>query len=105
MEYIYAAMLLHKAGQKIDEASVKKVLEAAHVKVDEARAKALVAALEGVNIEEAIEKAALAQVAVAAAVAPGHEHKAEAKSDEKKKAAEEKKSEEQAAIGLGALFG
>ena len=28
MEYVYAAMLLHKAGQKIDEASVKKVLEA-----------------------------------------------------------------------------
>ena len=104
MEYVYAAMLLHKAGQKIDEASVKKVLEAAHAKVDDARAKALVAALEGVNIEEAIEKAAMAQVAVAAAPAAGHEHK-EAKVDEKKKAAEEKKSEEAAAAGLGALFG
>ena len=101
MEYIYAAMLLHKAGQKIDEASVKKVLEAAHAKVDDARAKALVAALEGVNIEEAIEKAAM-PVAVAAAPA---EHKAEAKVDEKKKAAEEKKTEEAAAAGLGALFG
>ena len=103
MEYIYAAMLLHKAGHKIDEASVKHVLEAAHVKVDDARAKALVAALEGVNIEEAIEKAAM-PVAVAAAPAAGHEHKHEAH-DEKKKAAEEKKSEEQAAAGLGALFG
>ena len=103
MEYIYAAMLLHKAGQKIDEASVEKVLEAAHVRVDDARAKALVAALEGVNIEEAIEKAAM-PVAVAAAPAAGHEHK-EAKVDEKKKAEEEKKSEEQAAAGLGALFG
>ncbi|MBI2646995.1 50S ribosomal protein P1, partial [Candidatus Woesearchaeota archaeon] len=68
MEYVYAAMLLHKAGQKIDESSVKKVLEAAHVKVDEARAKSLVAALEGVNIDEAIEKAAM-PVAVAAPVA------------------------------------
>ena len=58
MEYIYAAMLLHKAGQKIDEANVKKVLEAAHVKPDEARVKALVAALDGVNIDEAIKKAA-----------------------------------------------
>ncbi|MBI3026920.1 50S ribosomal protein P1 [Candidatus Woesearchaeota archaeon] len=103
MEYIYAAMLLHKAGQKVDEANVKKVLEAAQVKVDDARAKALVAALEGVNIEEAIEKAAVAQVAVAAPVAHG-EHKAE-KVDEKKKVAEEKKSEEAAAAGLGALFG
>jgi large subunit ribosomal protein L12 len=102
MEYIYAAMLLHKAGQKIDEAGIKKVLEAAHVKVDDARAKALVAALEGVNIDEAIEKAAMP---VAVAAAPAAEHKAEAKFDEKKKAAEEKKSEEAAAAGLGALFG
>ncbi len=104
MEYVYAAMLLHKAGQKIDEASVKKVLEAAHVKVDDARAKALVAALEGVNIEEAIEKAAM-PMAVAAAPASGHEHKHEAKADTAHKAAEEKKSEEAAAAGLGALFG
>src|SRR3989338_1645924 len=97
MEYVYAAMLLHKAGQKIDEAGIRKVLEAAHVKVDDARAKALVAALEGVNIEEAIEKAAM-PVAVAAAPAAAHEHKHEAH-DEKKKAAEA------AAAGLGALFG
>ena len=102
MEYVYAAMLLHKAGQKVDEANVKKVLEAAHVKVDDARAKALVAALEGVNIEEAIEKAAVAQTMAA----PAHtEQKHEAKADAGKKAAEEKKSEEAAAAGLGALFG
>ena len=105
MEYVYTAMLLHKAGQKIDEASIKKVLEAAHAKVDDARAKALVAALEGVNIDEAIEKAAVAQVAVAATPADGAEHKPDAKADHAKKAAEEKKSEEQAAAGLGALFG
>ena len=104
MEYIYAAMLLHKAGQKVDEANVKKVLEAAHVKVDDARAKALVAALEGVNIDEAIEKASM-PVAVAAAPAAGAEAKATPKIDEKKKAEEEKKSEEAAAAGLGALFG
>ena len=30
MEYVYTAMLLHKAGQKVDEANVKKVLEAAN---------------------------------------------------------------------------
>lgn len=102
MEYVYAAMLLHKAGQKVDEHNVKHVLEAAHVKADDARVKALVAALEGVNIDEAIEKAAIAQVAAAPVT---HEHKAEAKADHGKKAAEEKKSEEAAAAGLGALFG
>ena len=102
MEYIYAAMLLHKAGQKIDEASVIKVLEAAHVKVDQARAKALVAALEGVNIDEAIENATMP---VGLAAAPAAEVKSAPKVDEKKKAEEEKKSEEAAAVGLGALFG
>ena len=102
MEYVYAAMLLHKAGQKIEEASVKKVLEAAHVKVDESRAKALVAALDGVNIDEAIEKAAMAQVAMAPAAEAKAEHKG---GDDRKKATEEKKSEESAAAGLGALFG
>ena len=56
MEYVYAAMLIHKAGGKVDEATVKKVLEAAGAKADDARVKALVAALDGVNIDEAIEK-------------------------------------------------
>lgn len=106
MEYVYTAMLLHKAGQKVDEANVKKVLGAANVKVDEARVKALVASLEGVNIDEAIEKAAI-PVAVASAAPAGNAsaegaNKAE---DSKNKAAEEKKSEEQAAAGLGSLFG
>ena len=104
MEYIYAAMLLHKAGHKVDEASVKKVLDAAGIKTDEARVKSLVAALEGVNIDEAIEKAAM-PVAVVAAQTAGAEAKAAPRVNEKKKAEEEKKSEEAAAAGLGALFG
>ncbi|MGP8086402.1 MAG: 50S ribosomal protein L12, partial [Methanoregula sp.] len=66
MEYIYAALLLHKAGKKVDEHGVKAVLTAAGVAADESRIKALIAALDGVNIEEAISKAAAAPVAVAA---------------------------------------
>ncbi len=58
MEYIYAALLIHKAGHKVEEANVKKVLEAAGVKADDARVKALVASLSGVNIDEAMKKAA-----------------------------------------------
>lgn len=103
MEYIYAALLVHKAGKKVDEATVTKVLEAAGVKADGARVKALVASLEGVNIDEAIQKAAAAPVAVAAA--PAAEAKAADKKDEKKAAEEAKKSEEQASAGLSALFG
>jgi len=100
MEYIYAAMLLHKAGKKVDEGSVKKVLEAAGVHSDEARVKALVAALEGVNIDEAIKTAAFAAPVAAAPAAHGGEAK---KKEEKKE--EEKPSAEEAAAGLGALFG
>jgi len=95
MEYVYAAMLIHKAGGKVTEEAVKNVLEAAGAKAEDARVKALVGALEGVNIDEAIKKAAIAPVAAAAAPAA---EKAPAKK-------EEKKSEEQAFAGLGALFG
>lgn len=97
MEYIYGAMLLHKAGKKVNEDGLKKVLEAAGVKVDEARIKALVAALDGVNIDEVIEKAA---IPVASA-----DVKAEKKEEAKEEAKEEKKSSEEAAAGLGSLFG
>jgi len=101
MEYVYAAMLLHSAKQEINESSVKKVLEASGVKVDDSRIKALVASLKDVNIEEAIEKAA---VAAPAAAAPAEAQGGEAKVEEKPK--EEKgKSEEEAAEGLGSLFG
>ena len=105
MEYIYAAMLLHKAGQKVDEANVGKVLESAHVKHDPARVKALVSSLEGVDIDKVIKEASIAQP-VAAAAPAGHSDGGHKKADDgKKKAEEEKKSEEQAAAGLGALFG
>ncbi len=107
MEYIYAAMLIHKAGGKVDEATVKKVLEAANVKVEDARVKALIASLEGVNIDEAIEKSAVAQVAAApAAAAAAAPAAGEAKKeDTAKKAEDEKQSQEKAAAGLGSLFG
>jgi large subunit ribosomal protein L12 len=103
MEYVYAALLLHKAGQKIDDANVTKVLEAANVKVDTARVKALVAALDGVNIDEAIKKSAVvAAPAQPAASAGDSSAKKEEKKEEKK---DEKANEEQAAAGLSSLFG
>lgn len=99
MEYVYAALLIHEAGGKIDEATVKKVVEAAGGKVQDARVKALIASLEGVNIKEAIAKASVVQATSAPAPV------AEKKEDKKKAVEEEKKSEEAAAAGLGALFG
>ena len=104
MEYIYAALLLHNAGKDVTEENVTAVLDAAGVAVQDARVKALVAALEDVNIEEAISKAAVAPVAAApaaaatAAAAPAAEEEAE---EEEKKEEEE----ESGMAGLGALFG
>lgn len=103
MEYVYAAMLLHTAGKDINEENLTKVLKAPGIKVDEARVKALVAALDGVNIEEAIKQAAVAPVSQAPAASPA-EAPAEGKK-EKKKEEKKEESEEEAMAGLGALFG
>ncbi len=102
MEYVYAALLLHKAGKKVDEASLGKVLDSVGVKADTAMSKAVVASLDGVDIDKAIKDAAVQQVAVAAAPAAGGEKK-EAKPEAKKE--DEKKAAEEAAAGLSALFG
>jgi large subunit ribosomal protein L12 len=99
MEYVYSAMLLHSAGQPVNEENVKKVLTAAGVKTDAARVKALVASLEGVNIEEAIKSATAIPVAAPAAAAAPAEKK-EKKKEEKK----EEVSQDEAAAGLSALF-
>ncbi len=102
MEYIYSAMLLHKAGKEITENTVKAVLTAAGVSVDATRVKALVAALQGVDIAEAIKKAAVAAPVAAVSAAAPEEKKKEEKKESKE---DEKKAEESAAAGLGALFG
>jgi len=99
VKYVYAAMLLHSAGQSISEDSVKKILGAAGVKVEEARVKALVAALSEVKIDEVLKNAATMAVAPVAAAAPA------APAEAKDEAKEDKKKEEEALAGLSALFG
>jgi large subunit ribosomal protein L12 len=99
-EYIHAALLLHTAEKKIDEKSLTKILSAAGLKPDEVRVKALVASLDGVDIEEAIKTtAAVPSVAVAP---PSEEVK---ETPKKEKTEGEEKKEEEAIQGLGALFG
>lgn len=101
MEYVYAAMILHSVGKPINEENITGILKAAGVEVDETRVKALVSALEGVDIDEAIKSHQM--VATAATPAPSEEKKEEAKEEEEEK--EEEVSEEEALEGLGALFG
>lgn len=101
MEYIYSAMLLSSVGKKVTEANVKKVLEGAGAKVDEAKIKALVSSLEGVDIKEVVSQAALPVATVPATTAK--EEKVEEKKEEGAKKEEEKSAE--ATNGLASLFG
>lgn len=94
MEYVYAALLLHKVGKEVSEENLKKVISATGADVDEAKVKVLVTSLKGVNIDE---KLANASIAAAPAAAPVQ---TEAPKEEKK---EEPKAE--AAEGLASLFG
>jgi large subunit ribosomal protein L12 len=94
MEEVYSALLLHSAGQPINEENIKKILQSIGLTVDEAKIEALVASLEGVNIDEVMKQA------VVAAPAPKEEKK-----EEKKEKEEEGKKAEEAAAGLSALFG
>ena len=100
MEYIYAAMILHNTEKDINEENVKNIIEAAGIEADDARIKALIAALEDVDIEEAMETSAMAAAPAAAAPAAADEKVEEVEEEE-----EEEDSEEEAAAGLGALFG
>ena len=104
MEYIYAAMLLHKAGKEINEQNITQVLTAAGVNPDTVRVKALVASLAEVKIDDAIKSAPTMMAAPAAApAAPTAE--AKPKEEKKEKKEDEKQKEEAALEGLGALFG
>jgi len=109
VEYVYASLLLHTAGKEISEENLRRVLDAAGVKVDEVRVKMLVAALKEINIDEVLKQASVAPavpvtpvVAQAAAPAPQQAQPAPAKAEE-----EEKKevTEEEIAEGISSLFG
>ncbi len=100
MEYVYAALLLDAAGKQVTEKDLVEVVKAAGFSPDEARAKAMVEALKGVDIKDVIKNAQNVQVAAAPAAAAPAAHEAK-----KKEPVEEKKSEEEAAGGLASLFG
>ena len=102
MEYVYAALMLHKLKKDITEENLTSVVKASGGEVNEAQVKSLVASLADVNIEEAIKAA---PVAVAAAPAAAPAEGGEGKKEDKKDEAASAKSEEQAMEGLSSLFG
>ncbi|MBU7028757.1 MAG: 50S ribosomal protein P1 [Theionarchaea archaeon] len=98
MEYIYATLMLDALNKEVTEENLKRIIEAAGGTPDEIQIKQLLAALEGVDIKEAVKTAAVPVAAPApapAAAAPREEAKEE----------KEEAKEGEALEGLGALFG
>jgi large subunit ribosomal protein L12 len=105
MEYVYAALLLHKLKQDINEDNVKNVIKATGVSPDDVKVKSLVAAISEVNIEDALKAAPIAAAPAAAsgAAAPSSSNAGAAADQEEEK--KEEKKEEEALEGLSSLFG
>jgi len=100
MEYMYAALLLHKLKQDINEDNVRNVIKATGVAPDDVRIKSLVTALSEVNIDEALKSSPVSVPAVTSPASTSPQP-TESKEEEKK----EEKKEEEALEGLSALFG
>ena len=103
MEYVYAALMLHKLKKEITEENVTSIVKASGAELNEAKVKSLVASLADVDIEDAIKAAPAAAAAAPAAAAPAAA--GEGKKEEKKDEGASAKSEEAAMEGLSSLFG
>jgi large subunit ribosomal protein L12 len=102
MEYVYAALLLHKLKQDINEDNVKNVIKATGVSPDDIQVKSLIAAISEVNIDDALKAAPMAAAPMASpSPSPTTAGATTEKEDEKK----EEKKEEEALEGLSSLFG
>jgi large subunit ribosomal protein L12 len=105
MEYVYAALLLHKLKQEITEDNIKNVVKSTVFTPNEVQVKAIVEAISEVNIDEALKAAPVALSSTPAASAgpsTSAPSSTESKVEEEKK---EEKKEEEALEGLSALFG
>jgi large subunit ribosomal protein L12 len=96
MEYIYAALLLHKLGKEVNENNLSGIIKASGIEPDETKIKSLVASLKGVDIDNELKNASLVAAAPAQGAGAVKEQKKEEPKEEKKAAAAE---------GLSALFG
>ena len=92
MELVYAALTLNESGKEVNEDNLSAIVDAVDLDVEDSEIKALIAALEDVDIEEAMETA----VATGGGAAPAGGSSESADEDEA--------TEEEAAEGLGNLF-
>ena len=102
MELVYAALTLHEAGKEVNEENLQSIVDAADLDVEDSEVTALVAALEDVDVEEAMETA----VAGGAAPAPSGDDSSDEEAEEEEEEAEDEDEgdEDDAAEGLGNMF-
>ncbi|HEX7142143.1 MAG TPA: 50S ribosomal protein P1 [Nitrososphaeraceae archaeon] len=105
MEYVYAALLLHKLKQDITEDNVTNVIKATGSAPDTVRIKALVAALGDVDIEAALKAAPMTMATAAAAPPATGAAATETTTKEEPEEEKSEKKEEEALEGLSSLFG
>ena len=105
MEYVYAALLLHKLKQDITEDNVTNVIKATGSSPDVVRIKALVAALGDVDIEAALKAAPMTVATPAAASSATGTTSPETPTKEAAEEEKTEKKEEEALEGLSSLFG
>jgi large subunit ribosomal protein L12 len=99
LEYIYAVWLLHEAKKEINADNIKKVLTSVGIEPNDAMINAVLASLQGVDLDKIKEESlSLAPVQTAP-------QQVEQKKEEKQEKKAEEKKEEQALEGLSSLFG
>ncbi|CAI8039323.1 50S ribosomal protein L12 [Geodia barretti] len=101
MEYVYAALMLHKLQKDVSEENITNVVKASGADVNETQVKSLVAALADVNIDEALKAAPVA----APAAAPAQDDAGAKEAAPEKEPKADSKAEESAMEGLSSLFG
>ena len=95
MEYVYAALLLHKLGKQINEENINKILQASGASIEESKVKSLIVSLKDIDIDKELENATVVVPAVGTSTNLVKEEIVEEKEEKKEAAAE----------GLSALFG
>ncbi|HVP82880.1 MAG TPA: 50S ribosomal protein P1 [Nitrososphaeraceae archaeon] len=105
MEYVYAALLLHKLKQDINEDNVTNVIKATGSAPDAVKIKALVAALGDVDIEAALKAAPMTMAPAAGVTSASGAAAPEAAVKETAEDEKTEKKEEEALEGLSSLFG
>jgi len=103
MELVYAALTLSEADKEITEDNIQDIVDAAGLDVEDSEVSALVAALEDVDIEEAMETAVAGGAAAPAGGSSG-DSADEEEAEEEEEEEEDEADEEEAAEGLGNMF-